>query len=85
MQGWRIAADIQAGATDWRDYKNSPQADLAATVHAAHVLSAHTLHPQLLVEEIVLECPAFEHLGVFLEQRKTLVGMREAIRATAGA
>ena len=85
MLGWRIAPDIQAGATDWRDYRHSTQADLAATVHAAHVLAAHTLHPQLLVEEMVLESPAFEHLGVFLEQRKALLGMRDAIRATAGA
>ena len=30
------------------------QPDLAATVHAAHVLAAHTLHPQLLVEDIAL-------------------------------
>lgn len=85
MNGWRVAPEIQAGATDWRDYRGSAQSDLAATVHAAHVLAAHTLHPQLLVEEIVLESPVFEHLGVFLEQRKTLLGMRDAIRATAGA
>ena len=85
MEGWRIAADIQAGATDWREYRNSAQSDLAATVHAAHVLSAHTLHPQLLVEEIVLESPVFEHLGVFVDQRRSLLAMRDAIRATAGA
>jgi HD-like signal output (HDOD) protein len=83
MQGWRIAPEIQSGATDWRDYAQSTQSDLAATVHAAHVLAAHTLHPQLLVEEVVLESPVFEHLGVFLDQRKALVAMRDTIRATS--
>jgi len=84
MDGWRIAPEIQIAATDWREYRNSSHADLAATVHAAHVLAAHTLHPQLLVEEIAIDSPVWEHLGVFLDQRKTLLGMREQIRATAG-
>jgi HD-like signal output (HDOD) protein len=84
MDGWRIAPEIQIAVSDWREYRNSSQADLAATVHAAHVLAAHTLHPQLLVEEIALDSPVWEHLGVFLDQRRTLLGMREQIRATAG-
>jgi len=83
MEGWRIAPEIQAAATEWREYQNSPQADLAATVHAAHVLAGHTMHPQLLVEEIALESPAWEQLGVFLDQRKALLALREQIRATA--
>lgn len=85
MEGWRIASDVQAGAIDWRDYRLSAQSDLAATVHAAHVLAAHTMHPQLLVEEMVLESPVFEHLGLFVDQRKSLLAQRGNIRGTAGA
>jgi len=85
MEGWRIAPDIQAGAIDWRDYRPSAQSDLAATVHAAHVLAAHTMHPQLLVEEMVVESPVFEHLGMFVDQRKSLLALRENIRGSAGA
>lgn len=84
MEGWRISPEIQIAATDWRDYRSSSQADLAATVHAAHVLAGHTMHPQLLVEEIALESPVWEYLGVFVDQRKTLLAMREHIRAAAG-
>lgn len=85
MDGWHIAPEIQMGATDWRDYRSCAQSDLAATVHAAHVLAAHTMHPQLLVEEMVLESPVFEHLGLFVDQRRSLLAMRETIRATPGA
>ncbi len=83
MEGWHIAPEIQAGATDWREYQRSAQSDLAATVHAAHVLAAHTLHPQLLVEEMVLESPVFEHLGVFVDQRKALLALRDTVRSTS--
>lgn len=85
MDGWRIAPEIQAGAIDWRDYRLSAQSDLAGTVHAAHVLAVHTLHPQLLVEEMVLETPVFEHLGLFVDQRKALIAQRETIRSSTGA
>lgn len=85
MDGWRMAPEIQAGAIDWRDYRLSAQSDLAATVHAAHVLAAHTLHPQLLVEEMVVDSPVFEHLGMFVDQRKSLLALRESIRGSAGA
>ena len=85
MDGWHIAPEIQMGATDWRDYRSCAQSDLAATVHAAHVLAAHTMHPQLLVEEMVLESPVFEHLGLFVDQRRSLLAMRDTIRATPGA
>ena len=83
MDGWRISPDIQLGATDWRDYRQSSQADLAATVHAAHVLAAHTMYPQLMVEEIALESPVWEFLGVFMDQRKALLAMCDQIRGTA--
>jgi HD-like signal output (HDOD) protein len=84
MEGWRIAPEIQLGATDWREYSGSSQADLAATVHAAHVLAAHTLHPQLMAEDIALDCPVWEFLGVFIDQRKALLAMRDQIKTTAG-
>jgi HD-like signal output (HDOD) protein len=83
MDGWRIPADVQQAASDWRSYRDSPQVDLAAMVHASHLLAAHTLHPQLLVEEIVLENAVFEELGVFPDDRRNLLTKLDLIRSLA--
>jgi HD-like signal output (HDOD) protein len=83
MNGWRIPADVQQAASDWRSYRDSPQVDLAAMVHASHLLAAHTLHPQLLVEEIVLESAVFEELGVFPEDRRNLLTKLDLVRSQA--
>jgi HD-like signal output (HDOD) protein len=69
MNNWSLPGDVQDGASDWRDYRNSTHSDLAGTVNAAHILATHTMYPQLLSEEIVLGDPVFEKLGVFPDDR----------------
>ncbi|HLW24790.1 MAG TPA: HDOD domain-containing protein [Steroidobacteraceae bacterium] len=84
MSSWSLPQDVQDGASDWRCYGESRQLDLAGTVHAAHLLATHTLHPQLLGEELVLESPVFEHLGIFPDARRALLEKRERVRGLAG-
>jgi hypothetical protein len=48
------------------------------------LLATHTLHPQLLSEELVIESPVFEQLGVFPDNRKTMLAKREHVRSLAG-
>ncbi len=84
MSTWRLPGDVQDGATDWRNYRESPHSDLAGTVHAAHLLATHTLHPQLLGEEVVIESPVFEQLGVFPDDRVAMLAKRDAVRTLAG-
>jgi HD-like signal output (HDOD) protein len=84
MGNWRLPDDVQDGASDWRDYAHSAHGDLAGTVHAAHLLATHTLHPQLLDEALVLENPVFEHLGVFPDDRRLLLAKRDHVRSLAG-
>ncbi len=84
MSTWRLPGDVQDGASDWRNYRESPHSDLAGTVHAAHLLATHTLHPQLLSEEVVVESPVFEQLGVFPDDRLAMLAKRDAVRSLAG-
>jgi HD-like signal output (HDOD) protein len=84
MSTWRLPGDVQDGASDWRNYRESPHSDLAGTVHAAHLLATHTLHPQLLSEEVVVESPVFEQLGVFSDDRRAMLAKRDAVRSLAG-
>lgn len=84
MDTWRIPSEVQDGATDWRNYRESTQADLAGTVHAAHVLATHTLFPQLMHEDLVVECPVFEQLGIFPEARRVMLAKSEHVRSLAG-
>lgn len=84
MNNWGLPHDVQDGASDWRRYQESPHSDLAGTVNAAHVLATHTMYPQLLSEELVLESPVFVQLGMFPEDRKAMLGKREHIVSLAG-
>jgi HD-like signal output (HDOD) protein len=84
MSSWRLPDDVQDAASDWRDYRKSGHSDLAGTVHAAHLLATHTMHPQLLSEELVLESPVFEQLGVFPDDRRAMLAKRDQIRSLAG-
>ena len=84
MSTWRLPGDVQDGASDWRNYRESSHSDLAGTVHAAHLLATHTLHPQLLSEEVVVESPVFEQLGVFPDDRLAMLAKRDAVRSLAG-
>ena len=84
MSTWRLPGDVQDGASDWRNYRESPHSDLAGTVHAAHLLATHTLHPQLLSEEVVVESSVFEQLGVFPDDRMAMLAKRDAVRSLAG-
>jgi HD-like signal output (HDOD) protein len=84
MKNWGLPEDVQDGASDWRHYGTSLHSDLAGTVHAAHLLATHTLYPQLLGDEIVLESPVFEQLGVFPDDRRALLGKREHVLSLAG-
>jgi HD-like signal output (HDOD) protein len=84
MNNWLLPMDVQDAASDWRNYRESSHSDLAGTVHAAHLLATHTLHPQLLDEELVLESPVFEQLGVFPDDRRRMLAKRDHVRALAG-
>jgi HD-like signal output (HDOD) protein len=84
MSTWLLSADVQEAASDWRDYRASTRKDLAGTVHAAHLLAQHTLHPQLLDEQIVIENTVFEELGLFPADRETLLAKRDHVRTIAG-
>jgi HD-like signal output (HDOD) protein len=84
MDNWRLPGDVQEAASQWREYRTSTHGDLAGTVHAAHLLATHTMHPQLLTEELVLESPVFEKLGMFPDDRKTMLAKRDHVRALAG-
>jgi HD-like signal output (HDOD) protein len=84
MTGWLLPKDVQNAASDWRNYRDSSHGDLAGTVHAAHLLATHTMHPELLGEEIVIDSPAFEQLGVFPDDRRRLLAKRGQILGLAG-
>lgn len=84
MKNWLLPDDVQDGASDWRHYRESKHSDLAGTVHAAHLLATHTLHPQLLDEQVVLDSPVFEQLGVFPDDRRRMIAKRDDVRAMAG-
>ncbi len=84
MNKWSLPNDVQDGASDWRDYAGSSHSDLAATVNAAHMLATHTLHPQLLTEDIVFESPVFAQLGVFPDERRAMLAKRDEVRSLAG-
>jgi HD-like signal output (HDOD) protein len=84
MNNWGMPTDVQNGASDWRRYRESSHSDLASTVNAAHLLATHTLHPQLFTEELVIESPVFEQLGVFPDGRRAMVGKRDHVRSLAG-
>ncbi len=84
MNNWSLPGDVQDGASDWRDYRNSTHSDLAGTVNAAHILATHTMYPQLLSEEMVLGDPVFEKLGVFPDDRRAMLAKRDHVRSLAG-
>jgi HD-like signal output (HDOD) protein len=84
MNNWGLAGEVQDAACDWRDYSHSSRSDLAGTVNAAHLLATHTMHPQLLSEELVLESPVFEQLGIFPDERRAMLAKRDTVRSLAG-
>jgi HD-like signal output (HDOD) protein len=84
MGSWLLPKDVQDAASDWRNYRESDHSDLAGTVHAANLLATHTLHPQLLSEEVVIESPVFEQLGVFPDDRRRVLAKRDHVRGLAG-
>ncbi|HXP66198.1 MAG TPA: HDOD domain-containing protein [Steroidobacteraceae bacterium] len=84
MSNWRLPDDVQNAASEWREYRKSSHGDLAGTVHAAHLLATHTLHPQILIEEVVIEDPVFEQLGVFPDDRRQMLSKRDHVRSLAG-
>jgi HD-like signal output (HDOD) protein len=85
MNNWLLPKDVQDAASDWRNYRESTQSDLAGTVHAAHLLAAHTLHAELMTEDMVVESPVFEQLGLFPDDRRHMLAKRDQVRALAGS
>lgn len=85
MGSWLLPKDVQDAASGWRNYRESNHGDLAGTVHAAHLLAAHTMHPELLDEALVMESPVFEQLGVFPDDRRHMLAKRGHVLALAGA
>jgi HD-like signal output (HDOD) protein len=84
MSRWNLPQEMQDGASDWRSYRDSPQADLAGTVHAAHLLATYTLHPQLMGEELFVEAPVFAHLGMGSADLRAVLAKREHVRSLSG-
>lgn len=84
MASWLLPKDVQDAASDWRDYRASKHSDLAGTVHAAHLLATHTLHPQVLSAESVIDSPVFEQLGVFPDERRRMLTKLDHVRSLAG-
>jgi HD-like signal output (HDOD) protein len=84
MKNWSLPEDVQDAASEWRDYRSSKHSDLAGTVNAAHLLATHTMYPQLLDEELVVESPVFEQLGMFPDDRRLMLGKLERVRSLAG-
>jgi HD-like signal output (HDOD) protein len=84
MTAWRLPSDVQGAACEWRNYRESEHSDLAGTVHAAHLLATYTLYPQLLTEELVIETPVFEQLGIFPDDRRAMLAKRDRVRSLAG-
>jgi HD-like signal output (HDOD) protein len=84
MEQWHLPSDVQAAASQWRDGRASGHSDLAYTVNAAHLLATHTMYPQLLTEDVVVEDPVFEQLGVFAHERRELLAKCDQVRMLAG-
>ena len=84
MNNWLLPQDVQDAASDWRNYRESRQSDLAGTVHAAHLLATHTLHEQSMTEDMLVESAVFEQLGVFPDDRRRMLARRDQVRALAG-
>jgi HD-like signal output (HDOD) protein len=84
MGNWSLPKDVQDAASDWRNYRESNHSDLAGTVHAAHLFATHTMHPQLLDEELVMDSPVFEQLGMFPDDRRKMLAKRDHVRGLAG-
>jgi HD-like signal output (HDOD) protein len=84
MNNWSLPGDVQDAACDWRDYSPSSRSDLAGMVNAAHLLATHTMYPLLVGEELLLESPVFEHLGVFPDERRAMLAKRDVVRSLAG-
>jgi len=84
MSNWCVPSEIQEAASEWRSYRSSREVDLAGTVNAAHLLTQHTLHPQLLDEESVLTDTVFEQLGVFPDERVVVLEQRDRVRQVSG-
>jgi HD-like signal output (HDOD) protein len=84
MGSWLLPKDVQDAASDWRNYRQSNHGDLAGTVHAAHLLAAHTMQLRLLDEDVVIDDPVFEQLGVFPDDRRRMLAKRDHVRALAG-
>ncbi len=84
MSTWRLPNDVQDGATEWRNYRESAHSDLAGTVHASNLLATYTLYPQLTSDDVVTENPVFEQLGVFPDERKAMLAKRDHVRSLAG-
>jgi len=84
MTQWRLPEDVRDAARHWRDHRTATHVDLACTVGAAHLLATHTMYPQLLTEDVVMESPMFEQLGIFPNERRELLAKREQVRAFAG-
>ena len=84
MNDWRLSGDVQDAASEWRHFRTSRQSDLAGMVNAAHLLAEHTLHPQLLGEQEVLENDVFASLGVHPGERMAMLSKRGRVREIAG-
>jgi HD-like signal output (HDOD) protein len=84
MTSWGLPSDVQDGASNWRHYQDSPHGALPNTVNAAHLMAQHTLYPQLLTEDVVLDSPVFERLGIVAADRKAMLARRDQVRSLAG-
>jgi HD-like signal output (HDOD) protein len=84
MTNWCLPPDVQAAASEWRDYERSSQVELAGTVHAAHLFAELGFDSSPVRAAAMLEDPVFIQLGVFPDERLAILAQRERIAQIAG-
>ena len=84
MSNWCLPCDVQSAACEWRTYQASAQVELAATVHAAHLLAELGPDSPPAHTAAVLEDPVFMQLGVFPDERLAILAQRDRVAQLAG-
>ena len=84
MSNWRLPEDVQERRKRLAQLPRVPARRPRGHRERGAFLATHTLHPQLLTAELVLESPVFEHLGVFPDDRLALLAKRDHVRSLAG-
>ena len=83
MTHWRLAPAVQDAASDWAEYPDGNQVELAGVVAAAHLLAVHSLSDEEVSSEAVQASPVFTALGTHPATVQNLLERRAAMLASA--